>query len=74
LIRRHQEYIPPKPAPSARYDAVVLEIKKDLLEEFAGDLLLFSDLGDHQGIVGAGKRHKRPQGVSGFLGDHCLGR
>jgi hypothetical protein len=74
LIRRHEKNVAAEATTSARYNAVMLEVQKDLLEELAGDLLLLGNLRDHHGIVGAGQSYKRPERVSGFLRDHCFWR
>jgi hypothetical protein len=70
LVSRHQKSIAAELAPLAQEDAVALELKENLLEEFAGDALLCGDLADHHGVPGARQRDKGAKSIFCFLGDH----
>ena len=70
LARRHQQRVAAELAALAHDDAVALQLKQDLLEEFAGNALLGSDFADHHRVAGAGERDQGPESIFGFLRDH----
>ena len=51
-------------------NAVALQLKEDLLEEFAGDALLRRDLANHHGIPGARQRDKGAKSIFCFVRNH----
>jgi hypothetical protein len=67
LIRRHEQSVAAEPTPATGHNTVVLQVQKDLFQEFSRDALPIRDLGNHHRIVGAGKRHERPKRISCFL-------
>ena len=70
LVRRHQQHVAAELAALAHDDAVALQLKEDLLEEFTGNALLRRDLADHHGLPGAGERDQGAESIFCLLRDH----